>query len=117
MIAYHALHHVVLGLAWLQQARDEEYLARYLMADLPPLGDRVQQIRQGKAATLSSDNERNFARSQVRHLYCLPVHVLSRVALALCRPAALGSPQHQHGFEQHSALHIHGLYRRSTLRV
>lgn len=52
----------------LQQARDEEYLAKSFMAGLPSLGDRVQQIRQGKAATLSSDNERNFARSQVRRV-------------------------------------------------
>lgn len=47
-----------------KQAKDEEYLARYLMAGLPSLGDRVQEIRAGKAATHGIDNERNFARSQ-----------------------------------------------------
>merc|ERR1711874_457214 len=34
-----------------KQAKDEEYLARHLMAELPPLGERVQEIRQGRAAT------------------------------------------------------------------
>lgn len=34
------------------------------MSGLPPLGERVQDIRQGKAATTASENDRNFARSQ-----------------------------------------------------
>lgn len=45
------------------------------MAGLPPLGERVQEIRSGKAATNASDNDKNFARSQVR--------VLLRAALAI----------------------------------
>ena len=49
----------------LQVAKDEEYLAKNLMSNLPPLGERVQEIRQGKAATCTLDNERNFAISQV----------------------------------------------------
>ena len=50
-----------------QQAKDAEYLAKNLMAGLPPLGERVQEIRSGtgKAATRTQDNELNFARSQV----------------------------------------------------
>lgn len=47
-----------------KQARDDEYLARNLMAGLPPLGERVQDIRQGKAATNAMDNDKNFAKSQ-----------------------------------------------------
>ena len=34
------------------------------MAGLPSLGDRVQQIRQGKAATSAQENDINIARSQ-----------------------------------------------------
>ena len=40
-------------------------MAKHLMAGLPALGDRVQEIRSGKAATSSQENEWNFARSQV----------------------------------------------------
>ncbi|KAL6765899.1 kinase-like domain-containing protein [Haematococcus lacustris] len=47
-----------------KQARDEEFLARHLMAGLPPLKVRVQEIRQGRAATNATDNEKNFVRSQ-----------------------------------------------------
>jgi hypothetical protein len=48
-----------------QQARDEEFLQRNLMAGLPPLQQRVQEIRQGNAATNAQDNDKNFVRSQV----------------------------------------------------
>lgn len=40
-------------------------MAKYLMAGLPTLGDRVQEIRSGKAATTPQENDWNFARSQV----------------------------------------------------
>ncbi len=50
----------------LQQARDEEYLARLLLAELPALGERVQMIREGKAATNAAENDRQLERSQVR---------------------------------------------------
>mmetsp|Transcript_30948 Transcript_30948/g.68544 ORF Transcript_30948/g.68544 Transcript_30948/m.68544 type:complete len:838 (-) Transcript_30948:1294-3807(-) len=45
-------------------AKDEEYLGKHLMGNMPSLGERVQDIRQGKAATTASDNDRNMARSQ-----------------------------------------------------
>jgi len=45
-------------------ARDDEFLAKNLMAGLPPLTARVQEIRQGKAATNAYDNDKNFALSQ-----------------------------------------------------
>ena len=48
-----------------QQARDDEFLAKNLMQGLPPLGERVQDIRHGKAATNAQDNDKNFFRSQV----------------------------------------------------
>ncbi|GAX82215.1 hypothetical protein CEUSTIGMA_g9643.t1 [Chlamydomonas eustigma] len=47
-----------------KQARDAEFLSKHLMLGLPSLGDRVQEIRQGRAATNSKDNERNFVQSQ-----------------------------------------------------
>ncbi|KAG1678629.1 hypothetical protein FOA52_012636 [Chlamydomonas sp. UWO 241] len=49
-----------------KQAKDEEYLARTIMAGMPSLGERVQQIRQGlgSAATATVDNDRDFHRSQ-----------------------------------------------------
>jgi hypothetical protein len=49
-----------------QQARDEEYLARLLLAELPALGERVQMIREGRAATNAAENDRQLERSQVR---------------------------------------------------
>lgn len=48
-----------------QQAKDDKYLAENLMMGLPSLGERVQDIRQGKAATSAQENDKNFARSQV----------------------------------------------------
>lgn len=51
----------------LQIARDDEFLAKNLMSGLPPLTARVQEIRQGKAATNAYDNDKNFALSQVRN--------------------------------------------------
>jgi len=48
-----------------QIARDDEFLAKNLMSGLPPLTARVQEIRQGKAATNAYDNDKNFALSQV----------------------------------------------------
>eukprot|EP00955_Chlamydomonas_euryale_P029788 313903-Chlamydomonas_euryale.AAC.1 len=48
-----------------KQAKDEEYLRRHLMAGLPPLADRVDQIRRGTGgATRAQDNDRAFERSQ-----------------------------------------------------
>jgi hypothetical protein len=52
-------------LALLQQARDEDYLARLLLDQLPALGERVQMIREGKAATSAAENDRQLERSQV----------------------------------------------------
>jgi hypothetical protein len=53
-----------------QQARDEEYLARLLLAELPALGERVQMIREGRAATNAAENDRQLERSQVRARVC-----------------------------------------------
>uniref|UniRef100_A0A7S0RYN2 Protein kinase domain-containing protein n=1 Tax=Chlamydomonas leiostraca TaxID=1034604 RepID=A0A7S0RYN2_9CHLO len=47
-----------------KQAKDDKYLAENLMVGLPPLGERVQDIRQGKAATSAQENDKNFVRSQ-----------------------------------------------------
>lgn len=49
----------------LQQARDEEYLVHTLMTGMPALGERVQQIRVGKAATTAAENDKQLERSQV----------------------------------------------------
>lgn len=49
-----------------QQARDEEYLRNLLLCELPALGERVQMIREGKAATNAAENDRQLERSQVR---------------------------------------------------
>lgn len=53
----------------LQQARDEDYLARLLLDQLPALGERVQMIREGKAATSAAENDRQLERSQVWRIY------------------------------------------------
>jgi hypothetical protein len=50
----------------LQQARDEDYLGRLLLNELPALGERVQMIREGKAATNAAENDRQLELSQVR---------------------------------------------------
>lgn len=50
----------------LQQARDEEYLRQHLLGGLPALGERVQQIRVGTAATNAAENDKQLERSQVR---------------------------------------------------
>jgi hypothetical protein len=49
-----------------QQARDEVYLRNNLVTGLPALGERVQQIRVGKAATTAAENDKQLERSQVR---------------------------------------------------
>jgi hypothetical protein len=49
----------------LQQARDAEFLQRTLVPGLPALGERVQQIRVGKAATLAAENDKQLEKSQV----------------------------------------------------
>lgn len=49
----------------LQQARDEDYLGRLLLNELPALGERVQMIREGKAATNAAENDRQLELSQV----------------------------------------------------
>lgn len=51
-----------------QQGKDDEYLGRNLMANLPSLAERVTLIRQGKAATSADINDRNLAKSQVRNI-------------------------------------------------
>jgi hypothetical protein len=59
--------------AWLQQARDEWYLVWNLrLREMPSLGDRVKEIRQGSssAATNAADNDKNFVRSQVGLCEC-----------------------------------------------
>lgn len=60
-------HHRLCSSAFrLQQARDEDHLARILLGDMPALGERVQMIREGKAATNAAENDRQLERSQVR---------------------------------------------------
>lgn len=49
----------------LQQARDDEFLMHALMTGMPALGERVQQIRVGKAATTAAENDKQLERSQV----------------------------------------------------
>jgi hypothetical protein len=53
------------ALSCLQQARDAEFLQRTLVLGLPALGERVQQIRVGKAATLAAENDKQLEKSQV----------------------------------------------------
>ncbi|KAG2499215.1 hypothetical protein HYH03_002795 [Edaphochlamys debaryana] len=45
-------------------AKDSKYLKDNLVGSLPPLADRVNRIRNGGAATMSVDNERNLEKSQ-----------------------------------------------------
>eukprot|EP00775_Hariotina_reticulata_P001948 gene1948-2277_t len=40
-----------------KQARDADYLKRHILADLPPLPQRVTEIRVGKAATRAREND------------------------------------------------------------
>jgi hypothetical protein len=54
----------------LQQARDAEFLQRTLVLGLPALGERVQQIRVGKAATLAAENDKQLEKSQVGGSCC-----------------------------------------------
>jgi serine/threonine-protein kinase OSR1/STK39 len=57
----------------LQQAKDEEYLKREMLKDLPTLEQRVNQIRTGQAATNAVDNDRELEKSQqVRRGRCCP---------------------------------------------
>lgn len=51
-----------------KQARDEEFLVRMLLGDLPALGERVQQIRVGKAATNAAENDKQLERSQEEYV-------------------------------------------------
>lgn len=61
-----------------QIAKDEDYLQRHLLAGLPPLGERVQEIRQGKgkAATSAQNNDLIAEQSMVRQPNRLSVCVL-----------------------------------------
>lgn len=45
-------------------AKDQDYLVKHLLGNLPSLAERVQQIRTGKAATAAVDNDRNLEKSQ-----------------------------------------------------
>lgn len=49
------------------QARDEDYLVRHLVSGMPSLPTRVQQIRQGQAATNAEENDKALKKSQVLH--------------------------------------------------
>ncbi|MEW5303120.1 MAG: hypothetical protein WDW36_005843 [Sanguina aurantia] len=51
-----------------KQGRDDEYLGRNLMANLPSLAERVTLIRQGKAATSADINDKNLAKSQEEYV-------------------------------------------------
>eukprot|EP00798_Chlamydomonas_sp_ICE-L_P005831 gene5831-6115_t len=46
-------------------ARDEEYLAKHLLAGQPSLIDSVKEIEKGKAATWAQDNDKKMALSNV----------------------------------------------------
>jgi len=52
-----------------QQARDEEFICKDLLEDLPPLTERVHQIRVGRgAATNAADNDRQLLQSQEEYV-------------------------------------------------
>ncbi|WIA42343.1 hypothetical protein OEZ86_008355 [Tetradesmus obliquus] len=51
-----------------KQARDAEFLQRTLVLGLPALGERVQQIRVGKAATLAAENDKQLEKSQEEYV-------------------------------------------------
>ncbi|KAF8056256.1 fray2 [Scenedesmus sp. PABB004] len=51
-----------------KQARDAEFLKRTLLAGLPPLPQRVVDIRAGKAATLALDNDRDAMASHISYI-------------------------------------------------
>ncbi|KAF8057272.1 OXSR1 [Scenedesmus sp. PABB004] len=72
-----------------KQARDEEFLQRTLMAGLPGLGERVQQIRVGKAATTAAENDRQLERSQeeyVKGVSSWNFNIAELRAQAACEP-------------------------------
>eukprot|EP00201_Polytomella_parva_P017126 CAMPEP_0175056786 /NCGR_PEP_ID=MMETSP0052_2-20121109/10879_1 /TAXON_ID=51329 ORGANISM="Polytomella parva, Strain SAG 63-3" /NCGR_SAMPLE_ID=MMETSP0052_2 /ASSEMBLY_ACC=CAM_ASM_000194 /LENGTH=517 /DNA_ID=CAMNT_0016321881 /DNA_START=24 /DNA_END=1575 /DNA_ORIENTATION=+ len=47
-----------------KQAKDEAYLVKCMLGNMPSLPDRVAAIRSGQAATISSENEKNLEKSQ-----------------------------------------------------
>eukprot|EP00775_Hariotina_reticulata_P002777 gene2777-3070_t len=51
-----------------KQARDDVYLRNNLVHELPALGERVQQIRVGKAATTAAENDKQLERSQEEYV-------------------------------------------------
>jgi hypothetical protein len=55
---------VVLG-CLSQNVQGPEYLKKNLLTGLPDLGNRVLEIRQGKAATSAAENDRQLQQSQV----------------------------------------------------
>ena len=59
------INHVDTGLVLMQTAHDSSYLVRNLLNNLPPVTERVRQMRQGKAPTRCSENELKGAQSQV----------------------------------------------------
>lgn len=70
-----------------QLAKDQDYLVKHLLGNLPSLAERVQQIRTGKAATAAVDNDRNLEKSQVcRRCRASPARACS--ARGLRRPDA-----------------------------
>ena len=65
-----------------------EYLKRTLLCNVPDLGNRVLEIRQGKAATSAAENDRQLQQSQVsrRNVYCV-VYALLGIASANAKKA------------------------------
>ncbi len=59
---------------------------KHLMANLPSLAERVQQIRTGKAATAAVDNDRNLEKSQVCGT-CRAAYARACSARRQCLPA------------------------------
>ncbi|WIA42603.1 hypothetical protein OEZ86_008578 [Tetradesmus obliquus] len=51
-----------------KQAKDAEFLKRTLLADLPPLPQRCNEIRAGKAATMARENERASLASHISYV-------------------------------------------------
>ncbi|MEW5314737.1 MAG: hypothetical protein WDW38_006209 [Sanguina aurantia] len=50
-----------------RQARDKEWVAKHLLAGLPPLHEREQRIKKGKAASCGVENDAHLAASMSKY--------------------------------------------------
>ena len=52
----------------LQTAHEPSYLVKHLLADMPPVTERVKLMRRNQAPQSQSDNHKRFEQSNVRLL-------------------------------------------------